>query len=176
MAYTGAFVTMRIPPYYRKPSWQQFFAGMAIGGVISWGLFLYIFGVWQEKQSEQIQKQKNEIDDLYREKKIWQDEFKSLNKKNLELMTIQEIKIRVTNPEKYDLDALSVYQIEDAVKEDINMVIAKDIETVYKSRELLRRSIENKVVKVSDKRYRLEIREIFIYTTLSISIEMHLDN
>ena len=45
---------MRIPPYYRKPTWQQFFAGMAIGGVISWFIFFYIFGVWQEDYSKKI--------------------------------------------------------------------------------------------------------------------------
>ncbi len=55
---------MRIPPYYHKPSWQQFFSGLILGGVISWGIFLYIFGVWQEKQANQIQKQKEEIQEL----------------------------------------------------------------------------------------------------------------
>lgn len=167
---------MRIPPYYHKPSWQQFFSGMAIGGVISWGLFLYIFGVWQEEQSKEIQTQKETIEDLNRAIKIWQDEFAALNKKNIEQMTIQEIRIRLSNAERYDLDRLSVFQIEEGIKEDINMVMAKDLETVYKSKELIRRAIENKVVKVNDKRYRLKIKEIFIYTTLSISVEMQLDN
>ncbi|WP_147532610.1 sporulation membrane protein YtrI [Bacillus marasmi] len=166
---------MRIPPYYHKPSWQVFFSGMAIGGLVCWGIFLYIFGVWQEKQSEEIQKQKDIIKELTAEKNIWQDEFRELNKRNLEKMTVQEIKIEVTNYKKYDLDLLSVYEVEDGIKEDINMVLAKEIETVYESREMLRRAIENKVVKVNDKRYRLEIREIFIYTTLSIKVEMHLD-
>ena len=50
---------MRIPPYYRKPTWQHFFAGMAIGGVISWFIFLYIFGVWQEDYSKQIKTQQS---------------------------------------------------------------------------------------------------------------------
>lgn len=166
---------MRIPPYYHKPSWQQFFAGMAIGGVISWGIFLYIFGVWQEKQSELIQKQRNDIIELNEDKKIWQDEFRELNKKTLKKMTVQEIKIRVSNYDKYNLDLLNVYEIENGVKEEIKMLLAKDIESVYTSRELLRRAVENKVIKVNDKRYRLEIREIFIYTTLSITVEMHLD-
>ncbi|MDV2888249.1 sporulation protein, partial [Alkalihalophilus pseudofirmus] len=48
---------MRIPPYYRRPSWQRFFAGMAIGGAISWCIFLYIFGVWQEENAKLIRKQ-----------------------------------------------------------------------------------------------------------------------
>lgn len=166
---------MRVPPYYHKPSWQQFFSGLILGGVISWGVFLYIFGVWQEKQANQIQKQKEEIQELKDDVKIWQEEFVSLNKKNIEQMTIQEIKIRITNYQRYDLDPLSIYQMEEGVKKEINMVIAKDLETVYKSRELLRRAIENEVIEVNNKRYRLKIKEIFIYTTLSILLEIHLD-
>ncbi len=166
---------MRVPPYYRKPSWQQFFAGLALGSVISWCVFLYIFGVWQEKQSKQIQKQKEKIIEMKGDINIWQREFQTLNKKNIDQMTLQEIKIKVINSEKYDLDPLSVYQIEEGVKDDFNMLIAKDLETVYKSRELLRRVIENKVVKVNGKRYRFEIKEIFIYTTLSIQLDIHLE-
>lgn len=165
---------MRIPPYYRKPSWQSFFSGMAIGGMICWGIFLYFNGVLQEKQAKMIHTQKKEISELKDEIKIWQDEFQSLNKKNTDQMTLQEIKIRLTNPEKYKFDLLTVYQIEEGVKEDITMIMAKDLETIYKSRELLRKAIENKVVKVNDKRYRLKIKEIFIYTTLSIELEIQL--
>lgn len=166
---------MRIPPYYRKPSWQQLFAGMAIGGAISWCIFLYIFGVWQEEYSRQIHEQEKTIIKLNNDKKIWQEEFQALNKKTIEQMTVQEIKIKIINPEKYDFDLLSVFQVEEDVKNDISMMIAKDLETVYKSRELLRRAIENKVVRVNNKRYRLEVREIFIYTALSIRLEIHLD-
>jgi gas vesicle protein len=166
---------MRIPPYYRKPSWQQFFAGIAIGGIVSWCIFLYIFADMQEKQAKQIKKQQKDIAELNSEIKIWQDEFKALNKKNNEQMTLQEIKIRISNYKRYELDIFSVYQAEEEIKEDINMLVAKDLEAIYKSRELIRRTIENKIIKINEKRYRLEIKEIFIYTTLSILVEIHLD-
>ena len=166
---------MRVPTYHRKPTWQQFFAGMAIGGAISWCIFLYIYGVWQEEYSIKIKKQKEDIIELENDKRIWMEEFAALNKKSIEQMTVQDIKIRIINSDKYELDSLSVLQIEDGVKEDISMMIAKDLETVYKSRDLLRRAIENKAIKVNNKRYRLEVREIFIYTTLSIRLDIHLD-
>ena len=166
---------MRVPTHYRKPAWQQFFAGMAIGGAISWCIFLYIYGVWQEEYSITIKKQKEDIIELENDKRIWMEEFAALNKKSIEQMTVQDIKVRIINSDKYELDSLSVLQIEDGVKEDIGMMIAKDLETVYKSRDLLRSAIENKTVKVNSKRYRLEVREIFIYTTLSIRLDIHLD-
>ncbi|MCQ6273420.1 sporulation protein [Bacillus sp. V3B] len=163
---------MRIPPYYRKPTWQQFFAGMVIGGVISWFIFLFIFGVWQEEYSKEIKTQKAKISDLKKEKTIWQEEFKKLNKESQAKLTIQSIYVKVTYKDKYDLDRLSVFEIEEKVKEDIGMMRAKDMDTVYKSRELIKKMIENQTIKVNDKRYKLEVKEMTIYTTLSIELEV----
>jgi len=166
---------MRIPPYYRKPSWQRFLAGAAIGGIISWFIFLFIFGEWQEKYSKLINEQKKVIDKLEDDKKIWQEDFKELNTKNQEQLTIQDIKIKIKNSEKYKMDSFSVFEIENQLIEDINMMKAKDIDTVYKSRELIKKIIENKVFKVNEKRYRVEVKEMVIYTTLSIQLEIRLD-
>jgi hypothetical protein len=166
---------VRIPPYYRQPSWQRFFAGMVIGGAISWCIFIYIFGVWQEKHTALIDKQSEEIVDLMEEKKIWQEEYKEINKRTIEQLTIQKINIKITNWEKYKLDLLSVSEIEDSVKDDISLMIAKDIETVYKSKELIKKIIQNKPVKINDKRYKLKVREMVIFTTLSIQLEIEFE-
>ena len=166
---------MRIPPYYRKPTWQRFFAGMVIGGAISWCIFIYIFGVWQEKHTALIDKQREEIVDLKEEKKIWQEEYKEINKRTIEQLTIQKINIKITNSEKYKLDMLSVSEIEDSVKDDISMMIAKDIDTVYKSKELIKKVIHNKPVKINDKRYKLRVKEMVIFTTLSIQLEIEFE-
>lgn len=166
---------MRIPPYYRRPSWQRFFAGMVIGGAISWCIFIYIFGVWQEKHTALIDKQSEEIIDLKEEKKIWQEEYKEINKRTIEQITIQKINIKITNWEKYKLDLLSVSEIEDSVKDDISLMIAKDIDTVYKSKELIKKIIQNKPVKINDKRYKLKVKEMVIFTTLSIQLEIEFE-
>jgi hypothetical protein len=166
---------VRIPPYYRRPSWQRFFAGMVIGGAISWCIFIYIFGVWQEKHTALIDKQSEEIIDLKEEKKIWQEEYKEINKRTIEQLTIQKINIKITNWEKYKLDLLSVSEIEDSVKDDISMMIAKDIDTVYKSKELIKKIIQNKPVKINDKRYKLKVKEMVIFTTLSIQLEIEFE-
>jgi hypothetical protein len=163
---------MRIPPYYHYPTWQRFFAGMAIGGAISWCIFLYIFGVWQEKHTALIKEQTEVIVDLENEKKIWQEEYKEINKRTIEQLTIQKINVKLTNGEKYELDQLSVLEIEDAIKDDISMMIAKDLDTVYKSRDLIKKIIHNKTVKIQDKRYNLEVKEMVFYSTLTIHLEM----
>jgi hypothetical protein len=163
---------MRIPPYYRRPTWQQFFSGMAIGGILSWFIFLYIFGEWQEEYSKEIKTQQNEIIDLKKEKTIWQDEFKKLNKESQTKLTVQSIFIKITNRDKYHLDQLSVFEMEDKVKEDIGMMMAKDIDTVNNSRELIKKIIENRIITMNDKRYKLKVTEMTIYTTLTVEIEI----
>jgi hypothetical protein len=175
MADIGACIAMRIPPYYRKPSWQRFFAGMAIGASLSWCIFLYIHGVMIEKKSALISKQKKDIANLEKDIKIWQDDYKALNEKNLEQLTIQEITIKITNGDKYEFDRLGIYEAEEEIKDDLKFFLAKDLEFVYKSRDLIEKIIENKVIPMNGKRYRLEISSMFIYTTVNIRLKIHLD-
>ncbi|MFL6561542.1 MAG: sporulation membrane protein YtrI, partial [Bacillus sp. (in: firmicutes)] len=120
-------------------------------------------------------KQAQDIIDLNEEKKIWQDEYKEINKRKIEQLTVQKINIRITNSEKYKLDSLSVLETEDAVKDDISLMIAKDIETVYKSKDLLKKIIENKPIKINDKRYKLKVKEMVFYTNLSIQLEIQFE-
>jgi hypothetical protein len=166
---------MRIPPYYEKPQWQRILAGMAIGGIISWCIFLYIFGEWQEDYSKRIKIQAETIRDLTEEKKIWQEDVEKLNKKNEELLRIQKIEVKITNSEKYKLDPFSIYEMEEAVKKDIETLLGKDIETAFKSRDLIKKTIENETHITHEKRYRLQINEMIFFSTLSIQLSIHLD-
>ncbi|NRD76099.1 sporulation protein [Bacillus sp. BRMEA1] len=166
---------MRIPPYYRRPSWQRFFSGMAIGGAISWCIFVYINGVWQERNTKLIRMQQQDISDLKDSIKIWQEEYKAANKRNLEKITVQNINVKISNWEKYKLDEFSVFQTEESVKDDIQMMLAKDLETVAKSKDLLKKIIENKPVKINEKRYKLKVKEMVIYTTLTIQVDIQFD-
>ncbi|WP_053367376.1 sporulation membrane protein YtrI [Bacillus sp. FJAT-27245] len=165
---------MRVPPYYNDRSWQRFFAGMAIGGAISWLLFIYMYGVLQEKQTLLIQEQRDTIQELKDDIVIWQDEFKNLNKKNIENLLVQQITVKITNHAKYNLDLLSVHETEEAVLEDLKTLKAKDIETVYKNRDLIKRVIENRSVSLNGKKYRLEVKELIFFTNVSIVLHITL--
>ncbi len=44
---------MHIPPYYKRPSFQRFFAGICIGTIIGYLIFIYMFGELQEKWIEE---------------------------------------------------------------------------------------------------------------------------
>ena len=167
---------MRIPPYYRRPQWQRFFSGVAVGALVSWVLFLYMNGAWMEKHAKKIQQQKDEITELKSDIDIWMADYEELNQKNQEKLTVQEIKVKIVNDKKYkQLDTLSIYEIEEETKGQLNMLLAKDLDSVFKSRDLITRVIENKSIKVGDKRYKLKIKSMVIYTSVSIQVEISLD-
>ena len=76
--------------------------------------------------------------------------------------------------DKYKIDSLSKYEEEEAIKEDIRIVLAKDLEFVYNSRELIKKTIENKPIKINDKRYKFVVKEMLVYTNLLIHLEIQL--
>lgn len=167
---------MRIPPYYRRPEWQRFFSGAAIGALVSWILFLYLNGEWMEIHAKTIEKQKNEIADLKSDIEIWMEDYEELNKKNQEKLTVQEIKVKIVNAKKYkQLDTLSIYEMEEEMQGQLNMLLAKDLDSVFQSRELITRVIENKSIGIGDKRYKLKIKSMVIYTSVSILVEITLE-
>lgn len=163
---------MRIPPHYQQPTWQRFFAGAAIGAIISWGVFLFVYGVNQEKHSTIINEQKQIIQELKNDTKIYQEEYTKLNKKAQEKLTIQEIKVHLTNGDRYLFKDFRVKSIENKVKEDLNDLIAKDIESISSSHLLIERTIENRIFPFEGKKYKLEMTKLLLHTTLYIEVEI----
>jgi len=166
---------MRIPPLYRHPVWQRFLAGAAVGGCISWLVFLFMFGTIQQKNSTLIEKQALQIRELKGYIQIWQEDYQELNKKNEEMLTIQEIDVEINNFERYNInDRQSIFEAEESVKEDLKSLIAKDLTTVYKNKEIIKKTVENKTVKINGKKYKLTVQEMYFYTTIGLVLEMKL--
>lgn len=47
---------MRVPSerMFKRSDWQRFFAGIVIGAIVSWGVFLTIYGVSRDRELEEI--------------------------------------------------------------------------------------------------------------------------
>ncbi|MGM0874889.1 MAG: sporulation membrane protein YtrI [Bacillota bacterium] len=163
---------MRIPPHYQQPTWQRFFAGAAIGAIISWGVFLFIFGVIQEEHKTKIDKQQLDIQKLERNIEIYQEEYTKLNKEAQQKVTIQNIEVHLTNGDKYLFKDFMIKNIEEKVKKDLSDLIAKDMESVYSNHILIERTIENKIFKIDEKEYKLEMTKFMLFTTISIEVEI----
>lgn len=165
---------MRVPPYHQRPGWQRFFAGVIIGALISWFVFLFQFGVLQEDQIRKITQQKSEISDLKKSKDILIEDAKKLNEENKNKLKIQDFEIVIANRKKVDLSSLDLHQIKTAVMEDLNILIGKDIQSLSKNKELLFSTIENRQFELDDKTYKLKIHTVFVDTTLEISLNIEL--
>jgi hypothetical protein len=165
---------MRIPPYYQKGSWQRFFAGAVVGGILSWIIFVYMFGIYQDIQITYITKQSKQIEDLKDDIKIWQEDYTKLNEENQKGLTLQEINVKLVNAEKYKFnDSIRKLQLESEARKDINHLIAKEISTIYENQELIIKAIENKTITIDGKHYQLEVRGIYLlYTNLEIQVAM----
>ncbi|WP_028400812.1 sporulation membrane protein YtrI [Ectobacillus panaciterrae] len=163
---------MRIPPLYKSRFWQAIFGGMAVGGIISWIIFLYIYGEFQEEQRKLIFTQQNEIDRLEKAYHLLMEDKQKLNEENKRILTIQDIKIEILNHEQYDLDSLAVHGLMTDVKSDLQSLLTKSVQSVATNKELLQRAIENKVYKRADRSYRFEVRTMYFDTVLEISLKI----
>ncbi len=162
---------MRIPPFYEKGSWQRFFAGGVFGGLISWILFVYMFGAFQDIQLTHISKQAEEIKNLKEDIKIWSDDYTKLNEEKQKGLTLEKVNVKLINSEAYKFDSWRQYELESVAKKEINHLIAKELTLIYQSQELIIRAIENKVFKIDEKDYRLDVKGIFLLnTTLEIQV------
>lgn len=163
---------MRIPPLYKLRTWQMFFAGAAIGGVLSWIIFLYMYGVYHEQQTSQIAEQKLLIQLLERDKHLLLEDQKKLNEQNKRILTIQDIRVTITNHDNYDLDSLTVHALTTAVRDDLRDLLTKDIQSVAKNKALLKKAIENKVYERDDRKYLFKVDSIYFDTVLEIALKI----
>lgn len=148
---------------------------MIFGSIISWVIFLYIYGTWQERFSIEIKQQHEEIIQLKQDKQIWQDEFSKINELNKKNLTVQSIKVKIENASKFKIDALTVFEMEEIIKNDLSPLVGKDMETVHNDRKLIKKLVENKILSGNDKRFKLEINELYVYTELEIYLQLKLE-
>ncbi len=165
---------MRIPPYYRRPGWQRFFAGMVIGMLIGWFFFIYQFGIVQEKLVNEIKKQEVTIKDQKDTIDILRSDQDELNKENQKKLTIQEVKIYFKNDKDLKLSELSIHELRSAVENELKAVKNKNIETVANTKELLFQTLENTTYEINDKRYQVTVKELYLFTTLEVFVEIRL--
>lgn len=163
---------MIIPPYYKQTVWQRFFAGVFIGAVIGWCVFIYIYGEMQEKQVNLIIEQQSKIRDLENQVEIWKKDNQELNEKNQKKLMIEEIHVSFTNDKLLKLDSLIKHTLHETTKEELKDLIKKDIETVSKNKELVIKTIENKVFKIENQRYQLKVEQLYLTTKLEIYLKI----
>ncbi|MET3196419.1 sporulation membrane protein YtrI [Bacillus sp. OAE603] len=163
---------MKAPPEKLSFGWAKFFAGIFFGSIISWMVFIYMYGVTQEQQVKIINELKDERNDLIRDKNILMESQERLNEENKRNLTVQEIKVTIINEKQYSLNKFTRFQLIEDVQNDLSHLLTQDIRSVSRNRELLRRAIENKVYKKDDRRFKLLVDTIYFDTTLEITLKI----
>lgn len=163
---------MKPPNITSSQEWQRFFVGVVIGAIISWLLYFYMHGVMQEKQILLIAKQKDTIAELTRNLEIWKKDYELLNEDIEKKIKIQDITVTIENYKTYKLDLLSVIEAQKGIRNDLSSLITKDLETVYKGKLLIKKTIENKIIEINDKKYTFEVSEMMFYSTLILEVKI----
>lgn len=163
---------MRIPEHYKRPGWQRFFAGFFLGTLVGWTFFVYHFGNVHEdliieikKHELTIQNQKDTIETL-------RSEERRLNEENQKKLTIQDIKIYFTNEQRLKLSELTTYELKQLALNELKFLEGQEIGTVASTKELMLRTIENKVFQINENRYQLKAEEVYLYTTLELYLSI----
>lgn len=74
---------MRVPNkrLYKRSDLERFFAGLVIGAIISWGVFLIIYGELQHEQTKSLVQLEQKLERAEKNSLIWQEDVRELNKK-----------------------------------------------------------------------------------------------
>ncbi|WP_042146356.1 sporulation membrane protein YtrI [Paucisalibacillus sp. EB02] len=167
---------MHIPRYYRKPGWQRFLVGIFFGGLISYWVVLFMYGTMYERLLEENSKIQEKLNDAENKILALEKDKEDLNEKSKQKITIEEIDLVILNAKDLKIDKLLLHQLEGLVKEEIDDIIGRNIESIADSDSLLFSSIENKTFKVDDFTYYFEIERLIISPTVRIVVNAKLSN
>ncbi|MDN4527508.1 sporulation membrane protein YtrI [Fictibacillus fluitans] len=163
---------MRIPPFFNRKGYQRFFAGMMLGIILGWVFFLMQYGMTVEHYVSTIKNQASHIADLKEQIAQWRDTYEQSNEENEKQLRVQKIKVYVTNNNTLRLPQLKIYEISESVQDQLENLLGEDIESVYKTRMLLYKAIENKRYEVDGEGYKVTVTHLFLYTTLEVHVKI----
>lgn len=166
---------MHIPPFYKKQSWQRFFVGVFFGALIAYIIVLFMYGRMYEDLLERNMALQSELNDVKKQNESLLETNENLDEQSKQPITVKEIELFLMNKNELKLDTFTTHKLEELVKEEINHLIGKDIETVAKSDELLTSTIQNKVYDVDDFSYKFKIIKLTISSTIKITVEAELE-
>ncbi|MCF3943349.1 sporulation membrane protein YtrI [Oceanobacillus alkalisoli] len=158
---------MHFPPYYKRPEWQRFIIGILVGGLVSYFVLIYMYGVMYEELLAENYELREEIIDLRQQNKALLESQENQDTAR----TIEAIEITISNPNVLKNDSLLVSQLKTLIKEEVSHLIGNDILNVSSSVELLISAIENKAFTIDSVTYHFSITRLIIDSKLIIAVE-----
>ncbi|MFD1171310.1 sporulation membrane protein YtrI [Oceanobacillus picturae] len=158
---------MHIPPYHKKKTWQRFFAGSLVGGIIAYIIFIFMYGTMYENQLKENLELTSQVNDLKNQNKALLKDTENLKTP----VTVSVIDITIENAEEISLDSLVVPKLEELVKEEISHITGQSVSIVEEIDQLLISAIVNKEYTIDDIRYQFTVRMLVISETVKVFLE-----
>ncbi|WP_121639476.1 sporulation membrane protein YtrI [Virgibacillus sp. Bac330] len=159
---------MHIPPYHKKVTWQRFFVGVMVGGVIAYCILLYMYGTMYEDLIIRTNHMQSEISQLRNQNESLLADNDELNEKSVKQVTIESISFTVKNTEELRIDRLIAGKLEELVQEELKHIIGKDLSIIAESDSLIVASLENKTFTVEEFDYTFSVNKLIISNNIKI--------
>lgn len=165
---------MHFSPYHKKKSWQRFLIGILIGSILAYCILLFMYGSMYEKLIDSNYDLQSQLIELKNQNEALLQDNKEIDEKNRAPQTVERIEITIANAKQLQLDRLTIRQLDELIKAEINHIIGNDIQLLNESHQLLQAAIENKSFKIDDATYSFDIKMLVISSTLKLTLHAKL--
>ncbi|GGH86726.1 mannitol-specific phosphotransferase system IIBC component [Pullulanibacillus pueri] len=162
---------MRVPPNYRSPGLERFFAGAVVGIVIGFVFFILIYGLAQDKQMQKITKQQVEIEGLKHDNEILKEKGLEENKELEKQLKVQEILVTIDDGDE-NLPRLVTFELKRKIAQRLDSFKNKNIETVADTKDVIYGLIEGYSFQVEDKLYTFTVKNFVVSSTLDLTVQL----
>ncbi|MGP4062571.1 sporulation membrane protein YtrI [Halobacillus sp. H74] len=163
---------MHFPHYHKKKEWRRLFAGIVLGAVIGYAVFIYIHGELQEKYTEEhieMTAKMSELEAKY--EGLLNNQEQGTDQKPL---TVTDLAVSYTNAKKLEVDLLTQHQLTTLVKDQLSTIPGKDITVIADQVDLMISTVENKNYVVDDFTYELKVTRLIVSEVITLNLEIKL--
>ena len=130
-----------------------------------------------EQHVDTIREQQAEIEELNEKIALFQKDIEEINEQNEKPLLIHEVKLEFQNLDSIKLNEMEVYELEKQALHYLNqLLLNKHVDTVSKNKELLISSLENKQFTLEKNEYFFKVRQLYLYTTVELFLDIHLSS
>lgn len=150
---------MHVPPFYKRRSWQHFFIGVGVGAVCSYLFFLFVYGEMYHSLHVRHAKLSTELQDVKRQNEALQ---RDKSDEGEAAFIIEDIVIRFAPSEKVRLNRLQLLTLENMIKEELEPIIGRTVQSIVENEEFVISMLENKRFDIDDAVFQCRTYKLYI--------------
>src|SRR5699024_9215930 len=147
-----------------------------IGAILSYAIFIYMYGSMYEKLFEENVHLESKVDELKDQNEALLQDKKDLNKEKSEKATVEEIEIDISNKEELEIDRLLIHELEGKVQETLKHIIGQEVSLVGESEHLLVSTLEKQKMEIDDFTYQFHVTRLIIDKNMKVTLEASIVN